>query len=156
MENRHSRNSYPSHNGRPDSNENWQSAETAEKWFQQHMYKSEWITQQADKDLVAYAEEAGKFMVEKELTKSKIRNIYGEIKRIDIKGFEEAKSSFFLLKAKMAYAVGRDRKNEGLRLFQLIFDRCWQDVSDQEKSYKNFCRFIEAILVYHRAHGGKD
>jgi CRISPR-associated protein Csm2 len=120
------------------------------------MYKSEWITQQADKDLVAYAEEAGKFMVEKELTKSKIRNIYGEIKRIDIKGFEEAKSSFFLLKAKMAYAVGRDRKNEGLRLFQLIFDRCWQDVSDQEKSYKNFCRFIEAILVYHRAHGGKD
>lgn len=118
-------------------------------------YKSSWITNEASKDLVDYAKDAGKFMAENGLTNSKIRSIYGEIKRIQMGNFDNEKSSFYLLKPKVAYALGRDDKNEGLRLFKMIFDRSSEDVSDQ-KSYQNFCGFIEAILAYHKAYGGKD
>lgn len=118
-------------------------------------YKASWITDEASKDLVDYAEEAGLFMAKNGLTNSKIRSIYGEIKRIQMGSFDNEKSSFYLLKPKVAYALGRDDKNEGLRLFKMIFDRSSEDVSDQ-KSYQNFCGFIEAILAYHKAYGGKD
>ena len=95
------------------------------------------------------------FMAKNGLTNSKIRSIYGEIKRIQMGSFEKERSSFYLLKPKVAYALGRDDKNEGLRMFKLVFDCSSKHVSDQ-KSYLNFCNFIEAILAYHKANGGKD
>ena len=127
----------------------------AERKFSQLTYKSDWIKKEADAELVKFAEDAGKFMAEKKLTNSKIRSVYGEIKRIQMGQFEKEKSAFFLLKPKVAYALGRDENNEGLKLFKFIFDKCAQDVSDQ-KSYQNFCNFMEAILAYHKANGGKD
>ena len=105
--------------------------------------------------MVKYAEEMGKYMADNGLTNSKIRSIYGEIKRIQMGEFEKEKSSFYLLKPKVAYALGRDDKNQGLKLFKLIFDHCSVNVIDQ-KTYQNFCNFIEAILAYHKAFGGKD
>ncbi|WP_455629517.1 type III-A CRISPR-associated protein Csm2 [Parabacteroides sp.] len=129
--------------------------ETAEKVFGQLKYEKEWITSEASASLVEYAREMGEFMAKNGLTNSKIRSIYGEIKRIQMGTFENEKSSFFLLKPKVAYALGRDDKNEGLRLFQKIFDKASADVSDQ-RSYQNFCGFIEAILAYHKFYGGKD
>lgn len=88
------------------------------------------------------------------LTNSKIRSIYGEVKRIQMGTWEKNKSAFFLLKPKVAYAYGRDNKNEGLRIFKNIFDEAVTYVKD-DKSYDNFCNFMEAILAYHRANGGK-
>lgn len=129
--------------------------ESAESKFGSMNYESSWIKAGASEILVKYAEEMGKFMAKNGLTNSKIRSIYGEIKRIQMDDFEKEKSSFFLLKPKVAYALGRDDKNEGLKLFKLIFDRCSTDVVDQ-KTYQNFCNFIEAILAYHKAYGGKD
>lgn len=118
-------------------------------------YKSEWITAGANQEFVEFAENTGKAMAEGKLTKSKIRSIYGEIKRIQAGGFEKMKSSFYLLKPKVAYALGRDDSNQGLQLFKQVFDKCYPDVND-EHSYENFCNFFEAILAYHKAFGGKD
>ncbi len=118
-------------------------------------FKPDWVTDKADKELIEFAETAGKYMAKNKLTNSKIRSIYGEIKRIQMGTFEVEKSAFFLLKPKMAYALGRDANNEGLRLFKIIFDECFGYVKD-EKTYKNFCNVIEAILAYHKANGGKD
>lgn len=132
-----------------------QAGDLARTQFGNLIYDSAWITCGADEKLVKYAEEAGKFMAKNGLTNSKIRSIYGEIKRIQMGDFEKEKSSFFLLKPKVAYALGRDDKNEGLSLFKLIFDKCSADVKDR-KTYINFCNFIEAILAYHKANGGKD
>lgn len=128
---------------------------TAESKFRELPYDSAWIKTGATPEMVTYAEEAGKFMAINKLTNSKIRSIYGEIKRIQMGEFEKEKSSFYLLKPKVAYALGRDEHNEGLKLFKLVFDRCFADVEDQ-KTYHNFCNFIEAILAYHKAYGGKD
>ncbi|MCL2650333.1 MAG: type III-A CRISPR-associated protein Csm2 [Candidatus Azobacteroides sp.] len=132
-----------------------QEESAAERTFKELKYNPEWIKKEADEDLIQFAEKAGKFMVKNGLTNSKIRSIYGEIKRIQMSTFEKEKSAFILLKPKVAYAFGREEKNKngGLHLFKLIFDRCSQDVSDQ-KSYQNFCNFMEAILAYHKANGG--
>ncbi|MDR0612626.1 MAG: type III-A CRISPR-associated protein Csm2 [Dysgonamonadaceae bacterium] len=127
----------------------------AERKFKELHYNPEWITKEADDKLVKYAEDSGKFMATKGLTNSKIRSIYGEIKRIQMGEFEQEKSAFVLLKPKVAYALGRDDRNEGLKLFKLIFDCSSQNVTDQ-KSFNNFCNFMEAILAYHKANGGKD
>lgn len=119
------------------------------------VYNREWITNGATSDLVDFAETVGEFMAKNGLTNSKIRNVYGEIKRIQMGEFEKEKSSFYLLKPKVAYALGRDERNEGLKLFKKIFDECFNDVKDQ-KSYLNFCNLMEAVLAYHKAFGGKD
>lgn len=129
--------------------------------FKTSGFKSQWISNEADADMPAFAEKMAKEMVvnrtEKDkLTNSKIRGVYGEIKRIQMGEFEKMKSSFYLLKPKMAYAVGREDKNGGygLRLFKRIFDEIFPLVKDQT-TYNNFCNLIEAILAYHKFFGGK-
>lgn len=133
-------------------------------------FNDEWIIKGADKDLIEYAEKAGEYMAplykgEKQcLSKSQIRNVYGEIKRIQLKGINtmEGKTSFMLLKPKVAYAEGRN-KTMGLSLFKKIFDDAWDATSkclENESSsiiaYNNFCALLEAILAYHKAYGGQD
>ena len=129
----------------------------AESYFSNDLhYQRTWITEKADKALVEFAEKAGQYMAKNKLTSSKIRSIYGEIKRIQMKTFEKDKASFSLLKPKVAYALGREQKDvKGLQLFKSIFDECFDDVTN-EVQYHNFCNLIEAILAYHKAYGGKD
>lgn len=55
----------------------------------------------------------------------------------------------------MAYAAGRELENAGVQLFKLFFEDAWKEVQD-EKTFKNFCNLIEAVLAYHKAFGGKD
>ena len=117
--------------------------------------KSYWITDKADKELPTYAEELGKKLVKNGLTNSKIRSIYGEIKRIQTGDYRKCESSFFLLRPKMAYAAGREGKNIGVQLFKFFFDDAYTYVND-EKTFKNFCNLIEAVLAYHKAYGGKE
>lgn len=132
-----------------------QEQKSPKKVFDDASYQSEWISNGANEKTVAFAETTGEYMAINGLTNSKIRSIYGEIKRIQMGDFLKEKSSFYLLKPKVAYALGRDSNNKGLQLFKLIFDTCSIDVSDQ-KTYINFCNLIEAILAYHKSFGGKD
>ena len=120
-----------------------------------------WITQGANKEMVAYAEEQGRYMAtartekgESNLTSSQFRNIYGELKRIQMGGFDSQSSSFYLLRPKVAYSYGRNKDNLGLKRFKEIFDLAVKSVSDA-KTFNNFCMFMEAIIAYHRAYGGK-
>lgn len=124
-------------------------------FFNRLTYNPQWIKAGATPEMILYAEKAGEYMARNGLTNSKIRNIYGEIKRIQMGEFEKEKSSFYLLKPKVAYALGRDDKNRGLRLFKMIFDQNFNYVIDH-KTYQNFCNLIEAILAYHKANGGRD
>lgn len=139
--------------------------------------KPEWIKNGANEEMIKFAKKWGREMagihedlsieeVEKRkkdknnplriignMSNSQIRNVYGEIKRIQMSGnFEESKSSFYLLKPKVAYAYGRNGSN-GLKLFKEIFDSAFQYVND-DNTYNNFCNLMEAILAYHRAFGG--
>ena len=125
-------------------------AEPAKEIFAQRPFLKSWIETGADENLPAYAEYMGKSMADNQLTSSKIRSIYGEIKRIQMGQFEKGKASFYLLRPKVAYAVGRDKKNTGLQLFKLVFDVAAQYVKD-DNTFKHFANFMEAVLAYHRA-----
>lgn len=125
------------------------------KVFTEANFKPDWITNGADRSLPAFADKIGKALKDFQLTNSKIRSIYGELKRIQSTGYETAKSSFYLLRPKVAYAVGRDINNMGLQLFKKVYDEAEQYVNSQE-TLDHFCELMEAILAYHKAYGGKE
>ena len=129
--------------------------EEAAKIFAKNKFLVSWIENGADEALPDYAEFIGKAMAEKNLTSSKIRSIYGEIKRIQMGEFAKEKASFYLLRPKVAYAVGRDKENIGLQLFKLVFDKSAKCVKDKD-TFLHFANFMEAVLAYHRAYVKKN
>lgn len=123
-------------------------------------FNDEWITTGANQNMIDSVEVMGKFMApnyrddKDALTNSQIRNVFGEIKRIQMGGFEKNKSSFMILKPKVAYAAGRHNKL-GILTFKKYFDLASKCVKD-DSTYHNFCNFLESIVAYHKAYGGKD
>ncbi len=95
------------------------------------------------------------------VTTSQIRQIFTKMKSIEAKGFDKPgqQSEFTMLKPYLAYAAKRQNK-EGL---DKLKDRltCGMEavfaagsVQEQAQRFKNFCKLFEAILAYHKAHGG--
>lgn len=124
----------------------------------QGSFKKEWITNGLDRDADKFTEDFGLFLKNQQLTTNQIRNIFGEIKNLQMKiknseDFKKEESNFILAKAKLAYADGRNR-NAGLSEFRKFFDLAHKEVKD-EKTFERFVSFITAILAYHRAAGGK-
>ncbi|MEM2583012.1 MAG: type III-A CRISPR-associated protein Csm2 [Candidatus Thermoplasmatota archaeon] len=106
--------------------------------------------------IVEMADKIGKY-IGGDVTTSQIRNIYGEVMRMH----KFDKNNLQLLRAKLAYTAGRHGKKRGEKLeggivhLQEILDEAIRKVND-EKSFENFKNFFEAILAYHKYHGGKD
>lgn len=122
-------------------------------------FDATWIADKITTQGINYAEEFGRFLVDKGMTSSQIRNIYGEIKRIQLKGFESDKTAFLLLKPKMEYAAKRANKPATYKfkdVMKLAHDAVRTDEKGDEKRFQNFCDFIEAVLAYHKAFGGRD
>ncbi len=120
-------------------------------------FQSQWIKDGIDKKAVEYSDEFGKFLKYKNLSSSQIRNVYGELKRIQMKGLKNEKTAFLLLKPKLAYASVRDN-SRGLKPLQEVFNKAFDAVDleseNAEKRFQNLMDFMEAVLAYHKAHGG--
>lgn len=127
-----------------------------------------WIHNGIDKITVEKAQEWGKNLVEpnskpfdqQALTTSQIRSVFGELRRIQLNGYKNEKTSFLLLKPKLAYAVKRHNK-KGVTLFYELFSYAYDavDTKDDQKGethFENLMNFMEAILAYHKYHGGKE
>ena len=161
MGNYSQKNNYNNHHRNYQGGNSEQGIVTAEKKFEELKFQLTWIKNGATPEMVTFADEAAKYMGEGGLTASKIRAVYGEIKRIQMKKFEEERTAFYLLKPKVAYAVGREKatageKNcKGIKLFQLIFNECFKYV-ENDATYKNFCNFMEAIVAYHKVYQKKN
>jgi CRISPR-associated protein Csm2 len=129
-----------------------------------------WIANGLDQQAIEYAEIFGKELTGKEdnnssyrksgdaLTTSQIRNVFGEVKKIQMKGF--VFSDFLLLKPRLKYSVAR-KQTEGSKDFGDVIGRAidtvikGRDINEQKARFDNFVAFFEAILAYHRAYGGK-
>lgn len=124
-----------------------------------------WIKNGIDKIAVKYAEKFGESLAtlkegnkDQSLSTSQIRNIFGSVKKMEMKGFNEA--DFLLLKPKLAYAAKR-AKTKGAEAFKDVFSKgidtviSGESLDEQEKRFIIFCKFFEAVLAYHRATGGK-
>ncbi|MFP3868870.1 MAG: type III-A CRISPR-associated protein Csm2 [Desulfobacteraceae bacterium] len=82
------------------------------------------------------------------LSSSQIRNILDKLQRMRSFDFTELQ----LLRPLLAYAAGRHRGK--VMQLQEISDKGIQMV-DNDIQFENFKHFFEAIVAYHRYHGGK-
>lgn len=95
--------------------------------------------------------------VNQALTTSQIRNFFGEVRRIQMQGFDEV--SIMMLKPRLAYASKR-KETIGSKSFEIVMQKALdavlsgEDDKEKEKRFKRFADFFEAILAYHRANGG--
>jgi CRISPR-associated protein Csm2 len=99
------------------------------------------------------------------LTTSQIRNVFGEVKRIqakdDFANKEDSSNyaSFLLLRPKLAYAEARVIKNGKSRIsdFRAIIDKAHGAVrANNADDFQRFVDFMESILAYHKAAGGRE
>lgn len=135
-------------------------------------FNSTWIQNEFTDDTIGFADWFGEELTKGgerlRLSTSQIRNVFGEIKRIQLRVAGESsklnanKTDFLLLKPKIAYAAARAGKTDethGALKFKKIMTQAHDEVKlgtiDDLKRFENFCDFIEAILAYHKAHGGK-
>jgi len=96
------------------------------------------------------AEDLGKYYAEgkEKLSTSQIRNVLHRLQRIS----KYDKNQLHLLRPLLAYQAGRHKGK--VRDFQEVFDRAVKK-TDNEKKFENLRNFLEAIVAYHRFHGGE-
>ena len=82
------------------------------------------------------------------LSSSQIRNVLDRLQRMRTFDFRELQ----LLRPLLAYAAGRHRGK--VMDLQKVSDRAICMVKDN-KQFVNFRNFFEAIVAYHRYHGGR-
>lgn len=116
--------------------------------------------------LVVRAEKIGKTLKEINLTTSQIRALFGEVRQIEAQWSMEndqqkqkALRRFILLKPKMAYRAKRERGRAVQELVSVLDPAVdlvarESDKKAQEAHFRRFVEFFEAILAYHKAHGG--
>ena len=122
----------------------------------------DWIRNGFDKETIAFAEKFGKHIASPNdksndsdaLTTSQIRIFFGELRRIQMGDYDKQTTDFLMLRPKLAYAVKRHNK-EGLKSFYDFFCKAHECVS-KKGEFENFIRLIEAVLAFHKFHGGKE
>ena len=109
------------------------------------------VIQQGGKLLVEMAETLGQ-RLQGRLTVSQIRNVYGMVKHMEMRGFDA--NEFVLLKPRLAYAAVR-ANTEGARELKDVLSWAIDEVDKDASKFARFVDFFEAILAYHRAAGGR-
>lgn len=116
--------------------------------------------EQGGNHIVEIAEPIGECLGRKlpsneKLTTSQIRNIFAIAKKMQMRGVDW--EEFVLLKPKIAYVTRKKNANRGSRILGYILieavDAAYK--KRDEKYFKNFMDFFEAILAYHVSSGGK-
>lgn len=110
------------------------------------------LIQQGGRLLVEAAEMLGPSLHKGRLTTSQIRNIYGMVKQMEMRGFDP--NEFVLLKPKLAYAAAR-ADTQGARQLKDVLTWAIDEVGNDEAKFARFVDFFEAILAYHKAAGGR-
>ena len=111
--------------------------------------------------LVKKSDEFAKELKASGLTTSQIRALFGEVRQIEAEWKDQRAIAFrrlVLLQPKMAY---RARSGEAVKALVYVLDKALKlvvnaNTEDQQNTYfKHFVEFFEAILAYHKYHGGK-
>jgi len=128
-----------------------------------------WIQDSITEDVVQWTNSFGKYLQTNQngtrpLTTSQIRKFFGELKRIQASP-EKFKEEIPLLKAKLAYAVGRDHDKRGKPKSKIKefyeelatgIDSIRNDINNRDKDLIRFVKIVESIVAFHKYHGGKD
>lgn len=132
-------------------------------------FKSEWITAKMDEAAIQYLSDFGLFLCDTEVgkrpgynsvTTSQLRNIFSEVKRIEVRIDENPdwKTELILLRPKIAYNTARTlerTKNSRMKQFREVLEKALVLVAEKQH-FLNFAKFFEGIVAYHKVFGGKD
>ncbi|ACV24788.1 type III-A CRISPR-associated protein Csm2 [Methanocaldococcus fervens] len=94
------------------------------------------------------------------ITFTKLRKFYDYVDRIDVND-KEWFIKFGLLKPKIAYHIGKEKRNRALmeleKLVNSVFNELGNEKDEDKKKTKflNFKEFFEAVVAYRRAIEGK-
>lgn len=109
---------------------------------------------------------ADEMMKDRKVTTSQLRNLYGTAKKIEARlnksNAKQLYNELILLKPKMAYINGRFNEKRkdgswsvpGLYLLDQYLSTAIDEIAGDFNKTKNFFKFFEAILAYHKAKGG--
>lgn len=114
------------------------------------------VINEGGETLVKKAEQLGKQLVRERLTTSQIRNIYGAVKKMQMKGGELDAHKLLMLKPKLAYAAKRHKEVKGVDTLKDVLTQAIDLVGSDSKKFNRFVDFFEAILAYHKDAGGRD
>ena len=114
-------------------------------------------------ELVTFARQTAKTLVGNNLTRSQIRGIFTEVRKIDAlwegPRQDDAMRRLNMLKPKLDYQTSRSESVRVLRdVLSASIDEVNKaaDVKDRSARFHRFMELFEAILAYHRAEGGKN
>lgn len=126
--------------------------------------KKDWIQNGISKEAVDWANSFGEFLTRRDgvmgaLSTSQLRKFFGELRRID-SDFLHKKNDIIMLKPMLAYAVGRDGNKTKIKEFGDEISKGIDAIRLGEEihaknDFKNFLKLFEAIVAYHKFHGGK-
>lgn len=138
-------------------------------------FQGKWIAEQIDDACIQFMEDFGFYLCDKQkptdrfpgrnaVTISQIRNIFAEVKRIEVQldgstdAWEKAKTNFLMLKPKIAYSAARvlnQRHQSKISELKIVLEKAHSQVTDVS-SFKRFSQLLEGIIAYHKVYGGKD
>lgn len=119
-----------------------------------------WITSGVDDECMNLCEELAVDMVTAKISSSFLRNIFGELRRIEAGGFEKHHTEFVLLRPKLAYTCGRaiernQNAKEELKALQEFYKLSAHHVANAS-GFQNLVSIMEAIIAFHKANGGDN
>jgi CRISPR-associated protein Csm2 len=113
-------------------------------------------------ELVDFSKATAEALVREQLTRSQIRNIFTEVRKIEALWEarpEDARRRLNMLKPKLDYQTVRAEPVKRLRDVLSEAITAVEQAPDDRERQKRFAKFMdlfEAILAYHRAYGGRN
>jgi len=122
--------------------------------------------------LVKWADKIGDALAAQRLSTNQIRNVYGTARQIQFRwdkpGSANEQQAFrdaVLLRPKLAYYAEREKQSKGsgstigMETLQSVLEPALQLIGEggkpQHDRYQRFVEYFEAIVAYHKKHGGK-
>ena len=121
------------------------------------------VNDESGAELVEFARQTAQTLVKNNLTRSQIRGIFTEVRKIDTmwegprQG--EALRRLNMLKPKLDYQTSR---SDSVRVLRDVLSSAIDEVNkagnekDRSVRFHRFMELFEAILAYHRAEGGRN
>ena len=125
------------------------------KYPQVHFQVS-WLQNGITDDIVEWTKSFGEFLTQgnNSLTTSQIRKFFGELKRIQA-DYDRFISELPMLKAHLAYAVGRKRGSKIEQFYEELSIGITGIREGKKEDFQNFVKIVEATVAYHKFYGGK-
>jgi CRISPR-associated protein Csm2 len=114
-----------------------------------------WVSgeQLIDNETIEWANKTGKYLEEIKLTTTSLRRFFGEVRRLQSMEGLTFQEDVRFLQAKLAYDAGR--KNPVKKFYEIIIGGL-QVAGNDRASFERFVKIIEAIVAFHKFHGGKE